>query len=81
MLTSLFTVLLGSTARKAVMAGATGLGSALIGPEVIHMIQGGVVEGVGPAAQQLGVVIGSVVGGVVIFVINHLPTWFVPNKK
>lgn len=81
MLTSIAAALLGSTARKAVMAGLTGVGSAIVGPEIIHVVQGGIAEGVTPAAHQLGVVIGGALGGAVIFLINHLPTWFVPNKK
>lgn len=80
MLSAFFVKYFGGRAAKAVMAGATGLISALIGPEVLHAIQGGVAEGLTPSAHEVGVWVGSALGAGVIFLLNHIPTYWKANK-
>ena len=71
----------GGRAAKAVMAGTTGVISAGIGSEVIGAVQGGIAEGVMPAAHEAGMVIGGVIGGLIIFLLNHIPTYWKANKS
>lgn len=84
MLATFFVKYFGGRAAKAVVAGVTGTLSMVFGPEVFRMIQMGVVEGFGPAAHQIGVFIGAALGTGIIFLLNHIPTYWkrnIPNPK
>ena len=74
----------GPRAAKAVLSGVQTLAGTVlgytIGPEVIEAFQSGVSQGLAPAAQQAGLLVGAAIGSGLLFLAGHIPVYRKANK-